>query len=180
MSAPMQSPAPDSVFERALSAEILASERMRVRVLAGTLASLLVADQLLFLFARDTLQRFVREPLPVWLPLGVIGPFLAYEVIVLIALRYRIARGKDLPIPLRFANALIETSLFTVILWLVSAYIGPAVAFGAWPSMLYFIFIVASTLRLDFGLAVFTGAATPLDGVTLKGYATPLRAWRLA
>jgi adenylate cyclase len=25
-----------------------------------------------------------------------------------------------------------------------------------------------------------TGAATPLDGVTLKGYAQPLRAWRLA
>jgi len=154
----MRSPAADPAFERALSAEILASEQMRVRVLAVTLAVLLVADQLLFLFARGTLDRFVLEPLPAWLPLRTIGPFLAYEIVVLIAIRSRISRGKDIPTPLRYSNALIETNLPTVILWWASTYFGSAVAFGAWPSMLYFIFIVASTLRLDFGLAAFTGA----------------------
>jgi hypothetical protein len=39
----------DSAFERALSAEIAASELLRVRVLAVTLAVLLVGDELLFL-----------------------------------------------------------------------------------------------------------------------------------
>ena len=38
----------DSAFERALSAEIAASELLRVRVLAATLAVLLIAEELLF------------------------------------------------------------------------------------------------------------------------------------
>ena len=35
-------------------------------------------------------------------------------------------------------------------------------AFGAWPTLLYFVFIVASTLRLDFVLPAFTGAVAAI------------------
>jgi adenylate cyclase len=154
----MHSATADSAFDRALSAEILASEQMRIRALAITLALLLVFDQALFLLAPDFLRRLIRGPVPTWLPLRVIGPFLAYEVVVLLALRYRASRGKDMPRAARFANAAIETSLPTVILWVMIEYASPAVAFGTWPSLLYFVFIVASTLRLDFWLAAFTGA----------------------
>ena len=101
----------DSAFERALSAEIAASELLRVRVLAATLAVLLVAEQLLFLFARDLVEQFTQKPLPAWLPAGIIGPFLAYEIVALLVLRYRLARGSTFPTAARFANALIETSL---------------------------------------------------------------------
>ena len=48
----------DSAFERALSAEIAASELLRVRVLTATLVVLLVAEQLLFVFARDLVEQF--------------------------------------------------------------------------------------------------------------------------
>ena len=147
----------DLAFERALSAEIAASELLRVRVLAITLVVLLVAEQLLFLFARDLIEQFAQKPLPAWLPAEIIGPFLAYEVVALLVLRYRLARGSTFPSAARFANALIETSLPTVILWWVNEFTTPAVAFGTWPTMLYFIFIVASTLRLDFLLPAFTG-----------------------
>src|SRR6516165_7046647 len=129
----------DSAFERALSAEIAASEL------------------LLFLFARDLVEQFTQKPLPAWLPAEIIGPFLAYEVVALLVLRYRLARGSTFPTAARFANALIETSLPTVILSSASEFTTPAVAFGTWPTMLYFIFIVASTLRLDFLLPAFTG-----------------------
>ena len=47
----------NSAFEHALSAEIVASEQMRLRVLAAALAILLLLDQLLFLTAPDALQR---------------------------------------------------------------------------------------------------------------------------
>ena len=149
---------------------------MRVRVLAAALALLLIVDQLLFLFARDTLRRFVREPLPAWLPLRVIGPFLAYEIVVLIVLRYRISHGKHMPTAARFGNAMVETNLPTIILWSVNEYTGPAVAFGTWPSMLYFVFIVASTLRLDFVLAVFTGAAAATGYLGLVYAVLPVNA----
>jgi adenylate cyclase len=169
----------DSAFERALSAEIAASELLRVRVLAATLVVLLVAEQLLFLFARDLVEQFTQKPLPTWLPAEIVGPFLAYEVVALLVLRYRLARGSTFPTAARFANALIETSLPTVILWWVNEFTTPAVAFGTWPTMLYFIFIVASTLRLDFLLPAFTGivAAAGYLGIatwvlSLQGIAT--------
>ena len=98
-------------FDRALSVEIAASEQIRMRVLAGTLAILLLADQLLFLFARETLEQFTGRLLPTWLPLKVFGPFLAYEILALVVLRYRRGRGKSMPTAARFANGFIETSL---------------------------------------------------------------------
>ena len=61
-------------FDRALSVEIAASEQIRMRVLAGTLAILLLGDQLLFLLARETLEQFAGRLLPTWLPLKVFGP----------------------------------------------------------------------------------------------------------
>ena len=82
----------DSAFERALSAEIAASELLRMRVLAGTLAVLMVADELLFLFARELVEQFTQKPLPAWLPAQIIGPLLAYEIVALLVLRYRLAR----------------------------------------------------------------------------------------
>jgi len=156
-SAPVKTSAIDSAFERALSAEIAASELLRMRVLAATLAVLLVAEQLLFLFARDLVEQIAQNPLPAWLPAQIIGPFLAYEIVALFVLHYRLARGTTFPTAARFANAIIETSLPTVALWSVNKFTTPAVAFGTWPTMLYFIFIVASTLRLDFALPAFTG-----------------------
>jgi adenylate cyclase len=80
----MKSRAADPTFERALSAEILASEQIRIRALAAILGVLLIVDQLLFLLDRDALRQLLREPVPTWLPLRVIGPFLAYEIVVLL------------------------------------------------------------------------------------------------
>jgi adenylate cyclase len=172
----MRSPAADPVFERALAGEILASEQIRVRVLAAVLAVLLIVDQLLFLFGQDIMRQVLREPVPVWLPLRVVGPFLAYEIVVLIALRFRISRGRDMPGFIRLANVMIETSLPTVILWWANQYAGPAAAFGTWPSLLYFLFIVASTLRLDFVLPAFTGTVAAGEYMALAYGVLPIDA----
>jgi adenylate cyclase len=155
----MRSPATlPSAFDRALSAEIAASELIRMRVLAAALAVLLVVDELLLILAPNLVAEIAERPIPTWLPLRVIGPFLAYEVVALIALRWRLAHGRSFPTVARFANATIETSLPTVILWWLATFALPSVALGAWPTLLYFVFIVAATLRLDFVLPAYTGA----------------------
>ena len=75
----------------------------------------------------------------------------------------------------RFVNAAIETSLPSVLLWTISQHWGPSVvALGAWPSMLYFVFIVASTLRLDFTLPVFTGAVAAVGYSAVALLVSPL------
>lgn len=148
----------DPVFERALAHEIVSSERMRVTVLAIVLSVLLVIYQAFVLSPFGTLiQQFAVRPLPPLLPLMIIGPFILYEIVVLRILAYRASRGLDMPVFARFANALIETSLPTVLIAVIAYYTGPWLAFSAWPSMIYFFFIVASTLRLGFVLPAFTG-----------------------
>jgi hypothetical protein len=75
----MGDPPVPPVFERALAAEILASEQIRVRTLAATLAGLLAIAELLFLLFRDAAQALAARPLPMWLPLSVLGPYALYK-----------------------------------------------------------------------------------------------------
>ena len=91
------------------------------------------------------------------MPLAAIGPFVLYEMAAVTFLGWRMAHGKDFPQPARFANALIETSLPGVIIYALSHHMEPQLVFGFWPPMLYFVFIVLSTLRLDFWLSLWTG-----------------------
>jgi adenylate cyclase len=156
----------DSNFERALSDEILASEILRLRVLATTLAAVLVGIEVLLWRYGETVQPLTRQALSLWIPLRVLGPFVLYEFVALAAVTWWRRRGGRVITPLRFVNATIETSLPSVLLWTIGHYWSAPVALGAWPSMLYFVFIVAATLRLDFALPVFTGAVAAL------GYST--------
>lgn len=160
----------ESAFERALADEIMASERLRVRVLALTLAALLLVLQLFFLFFQDTLQHFASRPVPLRMPASIFAPFLLYEAVVLFVL----SRRRTMPTPARFANAVIETSLPTVIIWNVSTYAGPEIAFGSWPALLYFTFIVAATLRLDFVLPVFTSVVAAVSYMALVTWELPV------
>jgi len=147
----------DADFKRALSAEIVGSEQMRMRVVAATLIVILILDQSLFWFAFDKLQAYMQRPLSPWLPLRTLGPFIIYEFAVLRAIRARAARGKDLPRFARIANIVVETSIPTVLIWRATTYMSPDIAFSLWPSMFYFVFIVGSVLRLDFWLSMLTG-----------------------
>ena len=170
-------------FEKALKAEIAESEWLRIAVLATALAVVLAADMVLFARPPAALLAVVHAPfLAWWLPLVVIGPFLVYELAALALLTYRRRLGLGMPVVARFANAIIETSVPTVILWFINRYAGPETAFSSWSALLYFVFIVASTLRLDFILPTFTGfvAGAEYFGLALaelpiaSGSSTPL------
>src|SRR5215831_20114666 len=135
-----------------------------------------LAAELLLFFYLDAVQAIAPHPVSLWLPLRALGPFVLYECIALVALTWRQRRGLGILTPLRFVNAAIETSLPSVLLWVISQYWGPSVALGAWPSMLYFVFIVAATLRLDFALPVFTGAVAAIGYAVVVVLVVPLTA----
>lgn len=140
-----------------------------MRVLAATLAVVLLAEELMLLVYGPSLRHLVTRPISPWAPLGVMGPFIAYQGVVMAVLRHRRRLRRPVPTVARFVNAAVETSLPSVILWTISHYLSPPLAFGTWPSMLYFVFIVASTLRLDFVLPAFTGAASAAGYLTVAG-----------
>jgi adenylate cyclase len=156
-------------FRHALTREILLTERLRVKVLIVTASLLGTIILATYLFFPDNVQRiwhggFTIEPM-----LATIIPFVIFELWVLRQLAQRIAAGGDIPYVRRYLSALIETSMPTVGLYLDMNGMGPEQALGFAPPLIYFIFIILSTLRLDFWLSAFTGfvAAAELLGMAM-------------
>jgi adenylate cyclase len=156
-------------FAQALRREILRSEQQRMRVLAAILLFMLCLTSFGIQLLPGLIHRLFPGGIAWWMPLAGIGPFVVYEFGAHAFLSWRIARGLDFPQPARFGNALIETSLPGVIIFVLAHHMPPQLVFGFWPPMLYFVFIVLSTLRLDFWLSLWTGvvAAVELFGLAL-------------
>jgi adenylate cyclase len=162
-------------YAHALRREILRSEQQRMRMLAIVLAVLLALIVGGFAVLTGLRDRLFPGGIPPWLPIVGFGPFILYEVAALSFLRWRIAADKDFPRPARFANALVETSLPGVIIYALARYMDPHVVFGFWPPMLYFVFIVLSTLRLDFWLSLWTGIVAAIEQMVLATWLLPLQ-----
>jgi adenylate cyclase len=157
-----------------LRREIMRSEIQRVRVLAIFLGALLMLALFMVNVFPELSQRMFRGGIAGWAPLAGVGPFLLYEIVVLYVLRWRAAKDKDFPTAGRFANALIETSLPSVVIFVLARHMDPVLVFGFWPPMLYFLFILLSTLRLDFWLSLWTGAVAALEQIGLVLWLLPI------
>jgi adenylate cyclase len=172
----MAAAAPD-FFADALRREIMRSEIQRMRVLAVILAVLMFATLGVANLFPSYADRIFSSSFPGWLPLAGIGPFLLYELGALSVLRWRAARDRDFPRYARFGNALFETSLPAGIIVTLSHYMNPQLVFAFWPPLLFFIFIILSTLRLDFWLSLWTGAIAAVQQTILVLWLLPLEPW---
>lgn len=163
-----------SHYAEALRLEIIRSEQLRMRVVAIILTLVLVATTSLSFLFPNLSQRLYRGGVPHWLPLATLAPFIAYELAGLALLRWRAAHDRDFPWLGRISNALIETSVPSTLVWILCQGQEPQLVFGAWPTALYFIFILLSTLRLEFWLSVFTGAIAAVQQMALAIWFLPL------
>jgi adenylate cyclase len=151
-------------FERALMQEVLGSELIRIKALIGTTVLLLLISGSIFLLAPDAMSRIWHGNLnPLYL-YAAIAPFILFEVWVHAAITRHMRKGRDLAVIRRYIGAFIETSMPTLPLALEINSMGSDAALGFVGPFVYFIFIILSTLRLDFWLSTFTGlvAATEL------------------
>ncbi|HTE83070.1 MAG TPA: adenylate/guanylate cyclase domain-containing protein, partial [Reyranella sp.] len=161
-------------YAHALRREILRSEQKRMRAVAIVLVWVLCITSAAVTLLPDLKHRMFPDGIASWMPLVGIGPFILFELIALIVLRLRIAADKDFPRPARFMNALIETSMPGVIIFVLARHMEPQLVFGFWPPLLYFVFIVLSTLRLDFWLSLWTGAVAAVQQFALAAILLPI------
>ncbi len=164
-----QRPAVSPEFEHALTQEVLRTERTRIKVILFTLSLLLAMFAAAYAISPSSMERIWHGHLPM-LPMSVAFVFFAvFELSVLRLLGQRLAQGRDVPHARRYLGVLIETSLPTVGLYLEMNTMGPAQALAFVAPLVYFIFIILSTLRLDFWLSTFTGfvAAAELFGLAV-------------
>lgn len=144
-------------FRDALTREILLTERLRVKVVIITVSVLVGATSLLHLTDPSVLDRLSHGQFSL-APLNVVYvPFLFFELFVLRQLAWRLKMHSDVPVIRRYLSALIETSIPTFVLHLHMNWMGSEQALGFAAPLGYFLFIILSTLRLDFWLSTFTG-----------------------
>jgi len=155
---------------------VLRSERQRVLRLAVLLSLALI----LILLARSTAPGVVAAlfhgRMSLTTPLAVFLPFIAYELLAAGIFTFLIRRDRNIFTFGRYANALVETSMPTVLLYALTRFVPPTVVLGSWPALLYFLFIILSTLRLDFALSAFTGLVAAVELFALAYSKLPL-AW---
>ncbi|MBR0798134.1 adenylate/guanylate cyclase domain-containing protein [Bradyrhizobium jicamae] len=144
-------------FHHALMQEVMTTELLRIKVLIGIAAAFSVITSAIYVLAPEALVRVWHGNFKPSYIYSVIGPFILFELWVHGAISRYMKQGRDLPVIRRYIGALIETSMPTVALALHIDSMGPVAALGWVAPLVYFIFIIASTLRLDFWLSTFTG-----------------------
>jgi adenylate cyclase len=155
-------------FEDHLAREIIHSERTRMAILAGLLSVLVVIFGLLRAVYHDAyVQRFVTDA--AFAHMFVVVCLLAvYEL----AVRHRIGRwleqGRSVPGVLRYVNAFVEASVPSILMYLAARETSPVHVLQSAAGFFYAVFIVLSTLRLDFRLSVFYGLVAAAEYVGLS------------
>jgi adenylate cyclase len=156
-------------FEHALGQEVMRTELIRVKALIATAVLLLVVLWTVDVIDPQGLDHIWRGRFrPNYLN-RILLPFILFELWVHSAITRRLKLDRDLSVIRRYIGALIETSLPTVALAVHIENMGPVQALGFVMPLAYFIFIILSTLRLDFWLSTFTGfvAAAELFGMAM-------------
>jgi adenylate cyclase len=160
----VQRPVVSADFDHALTREVLRTELVRIKSLIITTLVLLVVSWAIDLVAPEGLDHIWRGRFrPIYLNVILI-PFILFELWIHANISRHLRLDRDLPVIRRYLGVLIETSLPTIALAVHIKNMGLVEALGFVMPFAYFIFIILSTLRLDFWLSTFTGfvAATEL------------------
>jgi adenylate cyclase len=148
---------PQEAFERRLVRDILAAERFRAILLVAVpsvaLFALVVEGNAYPEAVASVLHgRFERTPVGFFLMVVA-----AFELYVLRWIRGLLERNERPPLLRRYIHAFVETSLPTAVILYYASIDGANQALLMPSAFVYSIFILLSTLGLDFFLCVFTG-----------------------
>jgi len=158
---------PRDAFERRLAREILSAERFRATLLAviPTVAMLVfLAVSSAYPDAVTAVMHGKFDRVPVGLFLCAVAGF---EFHVLYATERMLRSGTRPSALRRYVYAFVETSLPTLIIVYYATILGPVTALLMPSASLYFLFILLSTLRLDFALSAFTGLVAAVEYAAL-------------
>ena len=160
-------------FRHALMQQVMRTELIWIKALIGTTALLAIILWTVYLLAPETVSRIWHGNLrPVYL-YAIIVPFILFELSVHAVISRHLRFDRDIPVIRRYIGVLIETSMPTIALGLHINSMGEVAALGFVTPMTYFIFIILSTLRLDFWLSTFTGVVAAVELFCMAAFYHP-------
>ena len=137
--------------------QVLRTELIRIKALIAT--SVILAVMLFTIYSVDRnaiVHLFHGQFTPTYVYV-ILFPFILFELWIHSNISRFIRLDRDIPVYRQYLGALIETSMPTFLLAVHIDRMGPVEALGFVAPLAYFIFIILSTLRLDFWLSAFTG-----------------------
>ena len=152
-----QSAAVPADFTHALMQQVLRTELIRIKALIGTsalLAIMFFTIRAIDPYAVEHLWHGRLKPSDLYV---ILITFIVFELYLHTVISRYLRLDRDIPVYRRYIGALVETSMPTFALALHIDSMGPVEALGFVVPLIYFIFIILSTLRLDFWLSTFTG-----------------------
>lgn len=144
-------------FEHELMREVLRTELVRVKALMTTGCFITLFLSAIHVFDPEVVNRVWQSAQGLSEIYGILIGFILFEIWVHSQISKNLKLDRDVPAARRYVGAFIETSLPTVILLLQIQTMGASEALGFVVPLIYFIFVILSTLRLDFWLSAFTG-----------------------
>jgi len=150
-------------FRRALTEQVLRTELIRIKALIGTTVVLASLILIIYVFDPYAIQHLWHGKLNPSDLFVVLVPFVLFETWVFFVVRSHLGKDHDLPVFRRYISALVETSMPTFALAMHIDSMGPVEALGFAVPLTYFIFVILSTLRLDFWLSTFTGFVAAVE-----------------
>jgi adenylate cyclase len=150
-------------FRHALMRQILKTEAVRVTAVIVFMVGLALTSFAVYFVAPAGIDRIWHGQFAPPYVLAIVVPFVGFELVVLYLVKRRIALDRDVPVVRRYVGSFIETSLPTLLLAIHIRNMGATEALGFVAPLIYFLFIVLSTLRLEFWLPAFTGLVAAVE-----------------
>jgi adenylate cyclase len=150
-------------FRQAFVREVMTTERLRMKTLiVASVLIVILVTVVSWLFPQFVVQVW-KQPFSLTYLYAIFIPFILFECVALAVVGWEMEHRHDIPVVRRYLNAFVETSLPTIALGVQMAHMGDERALGFVVPMFYFVFIILSTLRLDFWLSTFTGAVAAIE-----------------
>ena len=160
-----------NTFQDEFSRQTLINEMKRVTIIFLLVSLILSIQVFIYFFTNNLLfQKYPNIKEGMKFSFILLGIFLIYELLARKAFSLFIERKKQPPEIIRYLNALIETMLPTLGMILLGIFQSPTDAILSPITLVYFFFIMLSTLRLNFKLSMFTAFIAATEYLTLALY----------
>jgi adenylate cyclase len=152
------------------SAEIAGSERLRALILIGMLGLEAILLMVIYFFYRKQYLLLFNTHIAIYAILIFTLTIIVYEAFVHYFIGKRMRMFFHHRSIFGYLNAFSEITLLTLLFIFIVEYSGQTVILISPATLTYFLFIVLSTLRLNFRLSVFTGALAAVEFVAVSVY----------
>lgn len=156
-------------IEDQLRYEMILGEKFRLILLAIIVGIMFFISSAVYVIFQEELDNILKSKVFLWIVI-LLGILLLRSYNIQKIIDYRLRKGKTISPIFSYLNVMIEVSIPTILIFILSQNIIPIYALTTPLVFFYFILIVLSTLELDLKISLFTGTMSAVQFFLLSLY----------